>query len=291
MLTAFAAGVLSLVAGAVEVDGIAAKVGAETILKSEVYREMQRMRAPESAYNEIRNELIDRKLILKAAAEAKMTMQDWVIENRLRDIIDKAFEGDRNKLMETLGQQKVSYPEWRQRMKDDMIVAAMRWNVVDKYVVARPSDLRKAYAEHPERNVTGGKVTVSVILLKPEDANLRDEVSEALATTDFAELARKYSADIRAAEGGVWKDVVPSEVFKPEICEEIAKMPKATLSRWIELDGWSFLLRKDAEEAGVKLSFEEAYDQIEQEVKEAEGKAEYEAWMKRLRSETYIKVF
>lgn len=291
MLTAFAAGVLTLVAGAVEVDGIAARVGAETILKSEVYREMQRVRAPESAYNEIRNELIDRKLILKAAAEAKMTMQDWVIENRLRDIIAKAFDGDRNKLMETLGQQKVSYPEWRQRMKDDMVVAAMRWNVVDKYVVARPSDLRKAYETHPERYVTGGNVTVSVILLKPEDANLRDEISEALATTDFAELARKYSADIHAAEGGVWKDVVPAEVFKPEICEEIAKMPKATLSRWIELDGWSFLLRKDDEVPGTILSFEEAYDQIEQEVKEAEGKAEYEAWMKRLRSETYIKVF
>lgn len=282
---------LALSAFAGEVDGIVARVGSDTILKSDIEQEMLRRRAPESAYNDIRNELIDRKLILRAAAAAKVTMQEWVVENRLREIIDRAFEGDRNKLMETLSQQKVSYPEWRQRMKEDMIVGAMRWNVIDKYVVARPSELVKAYNEHPERYSTNGKVSVSVILLKPEDATLRDEVSELLSTTDFAEVARKYSADVRAPDGGVWADIVPEEVFKPEICEEIAKMPKSTLSRWIELDGWSFLLRKDAETLGEKLPFEEVYDKIVSDVKEAETKAAYEAWMKRLRAETYIKVF
>lgn len=282
---------LALSTSAGEIDGIAARVGSDTILKSDIEQEMLRRRAPASAYNEIRNELIDRKLILRAAAGAKVTMQEWVIENRLREIIDRAFEGDRNKLMETLSQQKVSYPEWRQRMKEDMIVGAMRWNVVDKYVVARPSELLKAYNEHPERYSTEGKVSVSVILLKPEDATLRDEISELLSTTDFADVARKYSVDVRAADGGVWADIVPEEVFRPEICEEIAKMPKSTLSRWIELDGWSFLLRKDAETLGEKLPFEEVYDKVASDVKEAEGKAAYEAWIKRLRAETYIKVF
>lgn len=282
---------LVLSASAVEIDGIAARVGSDTILKSDIEQEMLRRRAPESAYNDIRNELIDRKLILKAATASKMTMQEWVIENRLREIIDRAFEGDRNKLMETLSQQKVSYPEWRQRMKEDMIVAAMRWNVVDKYVVARPSDLLKAYNEHPERYSTNGKVTMSVILLKPEDATLRDEISELLSTTDFSDIARKYSADVRAADGGVWQDIVPEEVFRPEICEEISKMPKSTMSRWIELDGWSFLLRKDAETLGERIPFETAYDKISSDVKEAESKAAYAAWIERLRSETYIKVF
>lgn len=282
---------LALSVSAAEIDGIAVRVGSDAILKSDIEQEMLRRRAPESAYSEIRNELIDRKLILKAAAATKMTMQDWVVESRLREIIDRAFEGDRNKLMETLSQQKVSYPEWRQRMKDDMIVGAMRWNVVDKYVVARPSALLKAYKDHPERYSTNGKVSVSVILLKPEDATLRDEVSELLSSTDFAEVARKYSVDVRASDGGAWVDIVPEEVFKPEICEEIAKMPKSTLSHWIELDGWSFLLRKDAETPGELLPFEEVYDKIEADVKEAEAKAAYEAWIERLRAETYIKVF
>lgn len=285
------AAVLPLAGLALEVDGIAAKVGDETILKSDVAMEMRRVNAPVSAYADVRNEMINRKLILRAARSSKMTMQEWVVENRIREIIDRSFGGDRNKLMETLAQQKVSYPEWHARMKDDLVVAAMRWNVVDKNATARPGEMRREYAEHRERYDQPGKTTVSVILLPPDAASNRVEVSSALATNDFGAVARIYSVDGHAADGGVWKDVDPKEVFKPEICEEIAKMPLHTVSRWIELDGWSFLLRKDAEEPGRPRSFEEAYDDIAATVREAEARKAYQAWLERLRAETYIKVY
>ena len=68
-------------------------------------------------------------------------------------------------------------------------------------------------------------------------------------------------------------------------------MPRGTLSHWIEIDGWTFLLRKDGESAGRKLTFDEAYDQIEERVKEDEAKRLYTAWLERLRAETYIKVY
>lgn len=282
---------LAMPALAVEIDGIAAKVGEETILKSDVITEMRRMNAPPSAYGDVRNEMISRKLILRAARASKMTMQDWVVENRIRDIIEKSFEGDRNKLMEVLAKQKVSYPEWQARMKEDMIVAAMRWNVVDKNATARPGDMRREFEEHPERYAQPGKTTVSVILLPPDAVSNRVEVSAALTTNDFAVVARTFSVDSHASEGGVWKDIAPREVFKPEICDEIEKMPLHTISRWIELDGWSFLLRKDAEAPGKSRSFEEAYDDIEAAVREREARKAYSAWLERLRAETYIKVY
>lgn len=288
---ALAALLLPLAGLSAEVDAIAAKVGDETILKSDVAMEMRRLNAPPSAYADVRNEMISRKLILRAARAAKMSMQEWVVENRIREIIEKSFGGDRNKLMETLARQKVAYPEWRQRMKDDMVVAAMRWNVVDKNAVARPGDMRREYDANPGRYALPGKVTVSVILLPPDAVSNRVAVSAALKTNDFAAAARAFSVDSRASEGGVWKDIDPKDVFKPEICEEIAKMPLHTLSRWIELDGWSFLLRKDAEELGQARSFEEAYDDVEANVREAEARKAYRAWLERLRAETYIKVY
>ena len=274
-----------------EVDGIAARVDSETILKSDVCEEMRRQNADSSRFNEVRNEMIDRKLILRAAGEAKMTLQEWVVDNNIRDIIARNFGGDRNKLMDTLARQKVSYPEWRTRMKEDMIISAMRWNVVDKNVTASPAAVRREYAEHPERYAEGAKVTVSVILLKPEDKGLRDEVAAALADKPFGDVARRYSADSRAADGGVWKDVNPADVFRKEVCEELGQMPKGTVSHWIEIDGWSFLLRKDAATDGRTIPFEEAYDRIVETIKEAEAKRVYEAWIERLRAETYIKVF
>ena len=275
---------------AVEVDGIAAQVGSQTILKSEVYEEMRRQHADQFAYARVRDEMIDRKLILKAAQEAKMTMQEWVVENRIREIVQRSFGGDRNKLMDVLAKQRVSYPEWRQRMKDDMIVGGMRWQMVDKNVDSTPGDMRAEYENHPERYREGGKVTVSVILLKPDQSAKRDEVSAAIKTNDFAEVAKKFSADSHAPEGGLWKDVIPSDCFRPEVCDEIAKMPKGTMSRWLDIDGWSFLIRKDAEAETKQLSFADAYDKIEANVREEKAKQLYLEWVGRLRAESYIKI-
>ena len=268
-------------ARAVEVDGIAAKVGSETILRSEVANEMQRLGLHDaSRYEEIRDEMIDRKLMLQAARESKMTMQEWVVENRVREIIQKAFGGDRNRLIETLGKQRISYPEWYARMKEDMIVGAMRWNVINKNITASPAEMRAEYAAHPERYVAEHRVTVSVILLKPEERVRRDAITAALKEKSFEELGGQRYADVK-----------PEDVFKPEVCAEIAAMPKGTISKWIEIDGWSFLLRKEDEREGKRLSFEEAFDDIEANVKEEKSKSAYLAWIARLREETYVKVF
>ena len=268
-------------AQAVEVDGVAARVGSESVLRSDVVSEMRRNGAQdESAYAETLNWLIERKLILKAAAESKMTMQEWVVENRVREIIHRSFGGDRNKLVETLAAQKVSYPEWYAKTKEDLIVGAMRWNVVDKNTVASPAAMRGEYESHRDRYVKDHSVSVSVVMLSPEEAGKRDELSASLKTKGFDALdARKYV------------DVKPDELFKPELVKEIEALQKGAVSRWIEIDGWSFLLRKDGETAGKELSFDEAYDAIEANVKEQEAKRLYKAWIDRLRAETYVKVF
>lgn len=288
ILSSFA---LPLQLAAVEVDGLAATVGTQSILRSDVVAEMRRAGADESRYNEIRNQLIERRLIVKAAADAKMTMQDWLVDNRIREIVDSSFGGDRNRLVATLGQQKLPYPEWRKRIKEDMVVGAMRWNIVDKNVTASPAEMRAEYKAHPERYQANGKVTVSVILLKPEDAGKKDTVLEAVKNTSFADAARTYSADSRAQDGGVWKDVNPEATFVPDICAALAKLKVGELSPWVELSGWNFLLRKEGESGSSARTFAEAYDDIEENVRQEQAKRLYRDWIERLKSETYIKIY
>lgn len=276
---------------AVEVDGIAARVGSSVILKSDVVGEMRRAGVGPDRYAVVRGEMIERELMLKAAAMAKLQMQDWVVENRVREIVTTVFGGDMNKFKATLAKDRVTFPEWRQRLKDDMVVAAIRWQMVDKTVSASPADMRKEYEAHPERYASDSRVTVSAILLGPDDVGKKPEIEEALKTEPFGEVAKKYSSDARAKDGGQWKDVKPEDVFRPEICDEIAKMKKGEISRWIELDGWSFLIRKDDETTGAKMSFEEAYDAVAQNVRKELADKRYRDWINRLKSETYIKVY
>jgi len=282
---------VALSAFAVEVDGIAARVGSSVILKSAVLGEMRRAGVGEEKYAEVRGEMIERELILKAAARAKLQMQDWVVENRVREIVTRMFGGDANKFKAALARDRVTFPEWRQRVKDDMVVSAMRWQTVDKTVSANPADMRREYESHPERYMTDSRVTVSAILIGPGDADKKPEIEEALKTEPFAEVAKKYSSDARAKDGGQWKDIKPEDEFRPEVCAEIAKMKKGETSKWIELDGWNFLVRKDDEKAGSKMTFEEAYDAVAFNVRKAEADRRYREWIDRLKAETYIKVY
>jgi len=272
---------MAITAGALEIDGVAAKVGTDTILRSEVLGELRRMGEMDGArYDEVRNDMIERKLILQAASESKMTMQEWVIDNRIREIITRGFSGDRNKLVEMLGKQKMSFPEWRAKLKEDMIISAMRYNVVDKNVSASPAAMRKEYEEHPDRYAKDRKVTISVIMLKPEESSRREDILRSLPEKSFEDLG-----------GMKYENVNPDELFKPDLVKEIDALAKGKVSRWVELEGWSYLIRKDSETVGKKLAFDEAYDEIEAAVKESEQKRLYKEWVDRLRDETYIKIF
>jgi parvulin-like peptidyl-prolyl isomerase len=286
-LAAFAA----VRAAAVELDGIAAVVDGEMILKSEVVSEMKKGQLSKSrAFDEARNAIIERKLILKAAADAKMSLQSWVVDNRIKEITQSAFGGDRSKLLAALASEGIKYTDWEKRVREDMIVSAMSWNAVYKNVVATPAEMKAEYENNKSRYTKGGKVTISVILLKPSDAGKKEEISKALKTQSFADLARRYSSDSRAKEGGEWKDVNPEEVFGEKVVKEIAKMPVGTLSDWIDMDGWNFLLKKSASSNGGVIPFEEAYDDVVANVHKRKSQVMYKEWVERLKEAAYIKL-
>ncbi len=257
---ALAAAVCAAQLGAAEVDGLAATVGAETILRSDVRNELRRAGLGEDQFDAMRNNLIDRRLIVRAASAQKMTMQEWVIENRIREIVENAFGGDRNKLIATLALQKIPYSDWRQRIKDDMIISAMRWNIVDKYVTATPAEMKAEFAAHPERYRTASKVSVSV-------------------ETEGEAAPREYL------------DIRPEDMFLPEICTAIAALPVGASSEWIELGGRRFRFMKTAETASTARTFAEAYDDIEANVRREKSQAAYAAWVERLRADSYIRIY
>ena len=303
---------LAGLAGAATLDGLAAKVNDSVITVSDVMSEIQRfarMRehfasgedAAKKIYSETLEMLIDRKLILQAAAEKKAQLPEWTVDNRVREIVKDKFGGDMNKLTAVLTKEKIALTDWRNSIRDDMIIGTMRYQMVEKYVQATPAAMRKEYKEHPERYATDHQVTVSVILLRPPRADDKETPSvstrgeEILARLekgeDFAELARKHSADSHAKDGGLWKDVKPEEAFRPEIAETIAKLKVGEFSNLVNLDGWGFIVRKDAETQSKQLTFSEAYDKIARNVKDAQAKVEYDAWMKRLREQAFVKIY
>ena len=290
---------------AATLDGIAAKVNDDVITIDEVAAEMRRTGALSAgmdfnaAYSNAVNTVIDRRLILRAAAERKLQMQEWIIDNRVREIVKDNFNGDMNKLQASLAQSRIDLTDWRNQIRDEMIVQAMRYQLVEKIADAAPGDMQREYKNHPERYRAEALTTVSVILLRPPaddkqrttESRAREILDRLAKGEEFASLAQTFSSDSHAKNGGLWENIKPDEAFRPEIADGIKKLKVGQISPLINLDGWGFIVRKIKETKDGTRSFAEAYDDIAKNVKKDMAEAKYKEWIQRLRADAFIKTY
>lgn len=307
---ASAQGLLTAKNPAVLLDGVAAYVNTEMITIGEVMSEVRRSpwadTAPELREKRLRelytatlNALVDRKLILAAARKSKMELQSWAVDNRIREIVANNFDGDQTKLHNLLADRKIAFEEWKKNIEEDLLITAMRYQQVEKRVTPTPSEVRAEYEANKGRYQTETATAVSMIILDPpeqagdESVEARAaKIAEALkAGTSFASLAKTYSRDAKASEGGSWGKVNPSDVFRREIVEALGKLNPGETSPVLVLDGYGYIVRKDEQQDARPLTFEEAAPYVESHLRMRQAEKLYKEWTDRLRTESYIKMF
>jgi len=299
-------------AQAATLDAIVAKVNDSAITLDDVRNEIKRNpeissrlaaaaqsgeQGAKEIYKAALDSLIERRLVLAQAADKKMDMQEWVIDNRIREIVHDRFDGDMSRFEASLAESRIPMSEFRATLKEDMIIGAMRYQMVEKDLSPTPAQMKTEYDSHPERYKVDAKTSVRVILIKPDkktgdsSAIAKDVVARLDKGEPFADLAIKLSADSHAKDGGLWKDVNPSEEFRPEVAAAIDKLKPGERSDPIVLDGWSFIVRKEEDSAARTLSFAEAYDSVMRNVKRDLGKRRHKEWIARLRDAAYVKEY
>lgn len=294
--------------GGMLVDGVAAYVNGDFITISDVMTEVRR--SPYAINRELSeadlrklyditlNALIDRKLILEQAKKSKMSLQAWAIDNRIREIVANNFNGDESKLNELLSKRGISYEEWRKRIEEDLIVSAMRYQFIDKRIQPTPAEVRNEYEANREKYQTERAVAVSMIILDPPagSTNLTvearaAEISAALKKgKSFAELAKVYSSDSKAANGGSWGKVNPDDVFRKEIRDALAALKPGEVSEVLVLDGYGYIIRKDDQQDSRVLTYQEALPYAEGNLRMKMGEKLYKQWTDRMRKAAYIKI-
>ena len=122
------------------IDGIAAKVDGEAITIGEVLLEVRRdpvMHLPGAGVSDFRRmyrqtleNMIDRKLILKDAEAQKLQIQDWIVDNRIREIVKENFKGDFSALRAAVDDSNMLYDSWKRMNREDLITQAMQYQTV-----------------------------------------------------------------------------------------------------------------------------------------------------------------
>ncbi len=227
------------------IDRIVAIVDEEPILQSDLDREVELFRLEREYAGQpvgqitpgIRREMLDRliesKLIIAAAKQADMTVDEEAIRASVEQKIDQFVEhfGSMENLQRELARSGMTLGDYRARMNSQLRDQQYLRLVVGKYI--RPevevleNEVRQYYLDNlDEMPAEPDSLTIANILIPVQPAlEVRQRIQEAVGAAqqalgqgvDFAEVALKYSQGPNASRGGTIGVVAPGDLFDPNL--------------------------------------------------------------------------
>jgi parvulin-like peptidyl-prolyl isomerase len=290
--------------GSVQVYGVAAYVNqhvitvSEVLAASRVLQEKLRQDGAQSEanaiYQEVLNNLIDRKLILDAYEKQKeIQIPPVMIDERVEQIVRELFDDDRNAFLRALGEEGRSEANWRAGIREQVVVQAMRNLRVDSLVHVSPTEVRAYYNANAANYTRAASITYRMLVVNaPTDAedDVISRVNAALAAGDaFADVTRRFSIDRFAEDGGVRGPLEPT-ALRAEIREALQAMETGEVKGPIALDAHMIWLQLESFTPAQRQPFAEAQDEIRDEIYSLRAKKIYGAWVNRLRDDAFVTV-
>ena len=293
------------------VEGVAAIVGDDVILISELNRSSRRViqsieqregRLPREALLRIRKDalesLIDERLIREVATRLNMVAEPEEIDQAIAGIA--AEEGVS---VEDIYSSATSAGLDRERYRQELGGQITRMRVISGSVRTRvtvtPEEVQALYEERYGKLAAGLRVRMRHILLpwpSPEDEITREEVvkmagalrERALAGEDFARLAKRFSAAPTAARGGL--TVIRENEAPEELRGQVFVLAEKEISPVIENEhGVNLFQRLDSFDPS-DTKFEDVKEALKGELIERKTAPEFESWLQELRHERYIEI-
>ena len=325
------------------VDGVAAVVNDRVITYSEVRMlalpAIERLRQQydgdvliakvHTAHMDALNQLIERALILQEFKEKGFSIPDNIIERELSDVIANEFGGNRETFIKTLEAQKITLTQYREQLKERIIVQAMRSRKVQQEVVVSPAKMEKYYQEHLDEYKVGDQIKLRMIVVRRPGANSattntvstdivstngvstnsidatnspaavavdprRKLIEEILARLDakesFDSLARAYSEAKEAKAGGDW-GWITRDHLREELRDAAFQLRPGQHSGIVETTDGYYILQVDDVQPAHVTPLAEVRDQIENILLQQQRAKLQEEWVKQLRAKAYIHIF
>jgi peptidyl-prolyl cis-trans isomerase SurA len=241
--------------------------------------------------------LVDRQLILHEFQTAGYNLPESVIDDEIKDVIHRDY-GDRLHLQMSLQQEGLTFDEYRQNLRDRIVVTLMRQKNIASEVVISPHKVEAYYLAHKDEYKVEDQVKLRAIVLN-KSADTNAPAAEKLATdcvtklhegTSFDDLIKEMTqqnSDINRGGGswyersGLLKELADAAfTLKAGQCSEIVNTPNAC-----------WLLRVEDVRPAHAKSLGEMRDIIERNLQLEEEKKLEEVWIERLKKKTFVRTF
>jgi len=249
------------------------------------------------ALNDGLEQLVERQLILHSFDTEGYRLPDTVVDELVQERIRDKF-GDRITLMKTLQAQGQTYEKFRQEVRDQYIVSALRAKSISpEKIIISPYKVETYYLGHQDDFKVEDEVKLRMIVLNKtssDDTNTVHLAGEILAQikggATFQEMAAVYSQDSQRSQGGdrgwVERSILRKEladiafVLKPGQVSEVIEMPEACY----------LMLVEQARPAHVK-PLNEVRDDVELTLRTQAQKQLEQQWIEQLKKKTFIRLF
>jgi len=305
--------------GVFEVNGIAAKVNGRVITKNEVGFMLSPIaaqlaaryprRGPEfqkqlkEAADKILQELIDRELILyEFKNEFGGKIRPQIVDEEIKRQVRELYNGSEDAFRQELKKARMTMDGYRRMTEEKLIVQGMRSKQFADAPPPLPAEVRAEYNEVKEkfRDMSKDKLTFKKIFIPRMNGELGStpEIQLALAEdivkqlkngADFAELAKKNSADAFADQGGQWPETDRIDL-SPEFATILFDAPlNEVIGPLKDPHGFTIAVVTGKKLGPVPpLSDKKIYAEMEQRAMHKKTAERYERWIKRLRARAMI---
>ncbi len=293
------------------IDGIAAVVNSDVITYSQVrtlsapkeklLRTQFRGAELDAKIKEARaaavKDLIDRQLIVQAFKKEGFQIPDHFLDQRVKDIIQENFGGDRNTFIKTLQAQNYTIGDFRKLEADKLIVQAMRHKNVQLDTLVSPNKIQDYYHHHRADFTSKEQIKLRMIMIPARESDqaaqksMAEEILSKLVNgAEFERMAQIYSEDSTRDLGGDWGWVDRGTLAAP--LERIAfNLSVGKVSNIIDLGGNYYILKVEDKHGGETRPFAQVREEIEKKLLQEEAQKKQEQWLASLRQKAYIKTF
>lgn len=260
--------------------------------------ELERMLTAE--FDHARDVLVDNELILIDFQTLGGDIPDRAVEDHINTVIHDRFNNDRAAFMEALASERLTLEEWRDKMKDQLIIQVMRQREINSKVVVTPADILQEYNAHIDEFTTPEQVYLRMIVIgkgrtpEEQDARLarairiRDRLD--LGVGPFGRAARLLSEAANAGDEGAvgWLEV---NSLAPEFAEAIRNTSDTGIAPVVTIGDEHYILKVEDRRPAVSRPMEEVYDTLERGLRQKEAERLASIWLASLRSKYNVQIF
>jgi peptidyl-prolyl cis-trans isomerase SurA len=298
---------------ALMIDRIVARVNDDVITLSELQEEglplFERLRENytgqelahqvQRAEREFLDQLILRRLQLQYASQLGITASENEINAALKDVLTRN-NFTQEQLTDLLTREGLTLQDYKDRLREQIVLARLMNQAVRSRVSVDASEVEAYYKAHQDEFNQPAQVKVRHIFFRIEPGSARPQVEavygratrvlqEARDGGDFINLARLYSEDATAANGGDLGFIKRGQAL-PAFEEVIFTMKEGDISEVIRTANGLHIVKVETFSKGSDRPFSEIKPEIERRLLQDKMERRFQDWTTELKDRAFIEI-